>query len=211
MLSRFFPILLGLALLIGAGAQGYAFMMEGDSAPTQDDFDLVQLIEDFEAEIQDDAVECEDMLAKLDSAIEEIDLVLDNGVENEESYLVARDVLIDMRLELPCLGEQLAQNSCSTCSPCTSCGTGSVSRSGGLLSGSGGGIFGGGGVVGSGGGFGGGLGGGGGLIGGGGGGLLAGSPLRLLAIGGAAIGIAVGAGGGDDDDPGAVATVANGT
>ncbi len=206
MLSRFFPILLGLAVLVGAGAQGYAFMMEGDSAPTQDDFDLVQLIEDLEAEIQDDAVECEDMLAKLDSAIEEIDLVLDNGVEDEESYLVARDALIDMRLELPCLGEQLAQSSCATCSPCTSCGTGSVARSGGS---GGGGILGGGGVVGSGGGFGGGFGGGGGLIGGG-GGLLSSRPLRLLAIGGAAIGIAVGAGG-DDDDPGDVATVANGT
>ena len=196
MFKRITPIALGLAMLAVASVQSYAFMVATDEVPTQEAIDLVEMIEGLELELEDEELQCEDMLAKLDAALEEIDTALDVGVEDEASHLVARDALISMRLELPCLGEELAQG----CVPCQQgVAVAQPVRNvapAPIFNGGGGGIIGGGGF--GGGGFGGGLGGGGAFAGGGGGGLLL--------LGGAAAAIAIPLAGSDDDDPGDAAT-----
>lgn len=177
---------MGLVLVALVSVQGMAFMNtveHGDSDGI--DSDYVQLVDGIANDLKSDEVDCGEMLTKIDEALDQIDESLDAGVIDEESLLIARDALVSMRLELPCLSDQLTQAEC--CGP-EIAPANVISEQ----------------VIGSeiiDGGFAGGGGGGGGAAGGG--GAVGGVGLRrLLAIGGLTGGIIAGAtSGGDDPAP----------
>ena len=159
------------------------------------------MIEELQAELDSEKT-CEEKLIQIDAALEQLDNALDQGVDNEDTLLVAREAIIEMRLNLPCRHqEQLAGSQSASCN-CQECNqsSGGILGGGGVLSGGGGGVLsgGGGGIL---------SGGGGGAILGGGGGIAGGSGFGLLAAGAAAA-IAIPTASSDDDDPGAPATVA---
>ena len=206
-LKRIMPIALGFAMIAVASVQSYAFMLATEEGAVEAQLDVVTMIEELQAEI-DSETTCEEKLIQVDAALEQVDSVLDQGVDNEDTLLVAREAIIEMRLGLPCRvqEQQLAGSHNSSCG-CQQCNTG-----GGVLGGGGGGILGGGGVISNGGGGvfsgGGAFSGGGGAFSGGGGALLGGGGsiggFGLLAGGAAAI-VAIAASS-DDDDPGTPAT-----
>lgn len=190
-IKRMIPIALGLAMFAVAGVQGYAFMMANqDATVAEAKIDVVQLIDDLQAEAATEEVNAEAMLAKLDEALDQIDDALDQGVQDESELLVARDAIVDMRLEASkeeVAHDQLAGSQCN-CPECNAAPTRVISGGGG------GPILGGGGPI---------------LGGAGGGGLLSGGPsFGLLAAGAAAIAIPI-ATASDDDDPAPAASAAN--
>lgn len=107
---------LGLAIVAIVSVQAAAFMnsLERSNDPSMV-LDYEQLVDSMTEKLKSDEVDCVEMLAALDKALNEIDASLDVGVSDEESLLAARDALVSMRLDLPCLTEQLAQTQC--CQP----------------------------------------------------------------------------------------------
>ena len=70
--------------------------------------DYAQLVDSIVRDHEGDQLECGELLAKIDEALNQIDEALDAGVVDEESLLVARETLIGMRLDLPCRPAQSA-------------------------------------------------------------------------------------------------------
>ena len=190
-IKRIIPVALGLAMIAVASVQGYAFMMASNEvAAPEGQLDMVKMVEDLRVDVANEDIACEEKLAKLDEALQQIDVILDSGVEDERGYLVAREAVAAMRLEIPCSTQQeltaavagefaaapvaapamnLAPASFPAAAPCVNCGTRS--------SGGGGGSSAGGGISG-----------------------------RALLLGGAAAAIAIPLSSSDDDAPGAPVT-----
>ncbi len=111
-----------------------AFMPTDESVPAEGvETDLQKMVKAFQEEIDAGETSCEDMLAKLDKAIDDIDLKLDAGAENEEELLVVRDQISKMRYNLNCFAQTLTQS--------VSGGLGNLGAAGG--GGAGGGVLGG--------------------------------------------------------------------
>ena len=107
-LNRIFQVALGVALIGMASVQGYAFMIASiDSAAPEAQFDVAQMVEDLRVELTDELA-CEDKLAKIEAGMHEIDAMLDEGVEDETAFTIAREALVQMRLDLPCLDGEAA-------------------------------------------------------------------------------------------------------
>lgn len=87
----------------------YAFMMDADESASVGSIDLIQSVDELRQELKTGETACKEMLAKIDAAIEQVDSALDTGVADEKKYLGLRDELVEMRLSLPCLSEELAQ------------------------------------------------------------------------------------------------------
>ncbi len=89
----------------------HAFMMGSDDAATiTADADIVQSVDQVRTQWKAGSTECDVMLAQIDKAISQIDAALDKGVADEAKYLGMRDELVEMRLSLPCLANELAQD-----------------------------------------------------------------------------------------------------
>ena len=108
-ISDLFRTGLGLALVASISVQGLAFMNTLEQADSvAPPLDYAQLVDSIVAEYEGDQLECGELLAKIDEALNQIDEALDAGVVDEESLLVARETLIGMRLDLPCRPAQSA-------------------------------------------------------------------------------------------------------
>ncbi len=103
-----------LALAVAAATNfsapvSYAFMMQAEEA-TVGLVDITQTVDSIREEMKAGETACEDMLTKIDAAINSIDAALDKGIADEKKYLGLRDELVELRLELPCLGNELTQD-----------------------------------------------------------------------------------------------------
>lgn len=102
-MKRIFPLAVGAALVAFAGAQSYAFMLASvEATPSSDATDAQALVAGLEESLSDASVECETKLESVESAIENIDLVLDAGTADEDVLLNSREALVEMRKALPC-------------------------------------------------------------------------------------------------------------
>jgi len=101
------------ALFAGVSAFGpaysHAFMVDADESASVGSVDLTQSVDVLRQELKAGETACNEMLAKIDAAIEQVDSALDIGVADEKKYLGLRDELVEMRLSLPCLSEELTQ------------------------------------------------------------------------------------------------------
>jgi len=94
-----------------AASPSHAFMMAAsDEAAAQASVDFAASVDSLRGELNGGEIKCDVMLGKIDSAIEQIDAALDQGVFDEKKYLGLRDELVEMRLDLPCLASELAQD-----------------------------------------------------------------------------------------------------
>jgi hypothetical protein len=169
-IKKLFQSGLGLALVALVSVQAGAFMNTVEQAShALQSLDYGQLVDSLAVQRKGDEVDCSEMLSKIDEALHEIDASLDAGVSDEESLLEARDALVAMRLDLPCLSEQLAQAPCCqpTIAPANIVSdvlvseqvvtaglpSGALGGAGGALGGAGGAIGGAGGAIGGGGGL----------------------------------------------------------
>lgn len=185
-----------LALAVAAATNfsapySHAFMMQADET-TVSLVDITSTVDSIREELKAGETACETMLSKIDAAINSIDAALDKGIADEKKYLGLRDELVELRLELPCLGNELTQEPGTIISDTVISETpiGTVSEDDRRPAGA---VFGGGGAAMGGGGFGGGAGGG--IAGGLGG-------IGPLALGGIAAAIAVPIAAGANDNPG---------
>jgi hypothetical protein len=88
----------------------YAFMTESTEVATAEgSVDLTKVVDQLRQEVKAGETECDAMLGKIDAAIEQVDGALDKGVADEKMYLGLRDELVEMRLSLPCLANELTQ------------------------------------------------------------------------------------------------------
>ena len=88
----------------------YAFMTESTEVATAEgSVDLTKAVDALRQELKAGQTSCDAMLGKIDAAIEQVDAALDKGVADEKMYLGLRDELVEMRLSLPCLASELAQ------------------------------------------------------------------------------------------------------
>ena len=92
-------------LAVGINSTTYAFMAVDQ--PSQVQMDLTQMVDSLRDEIDAGTTNCEDMLAKLDAVLQDIDAKLDEGVANEAEYVAARDAVAQMRYDLKCLANKL--------------------------------------------------------------------------------------------------------
>lgn len=176
------------ALIAFASVQVHAFVNTQETVATAEDSSaLVDQIATIADQIAEKSITSEEALTQINSAIEQIDTLLDGEPANEGDLLDLRDALVDMRLQLS--SEEGTETEVAL-------GDGNVvsdvlisERPLGSTILGGGGSYSGGGVA---------MGGGGGAIGGGGGGLVSflTSPLGIGAIAGTIIAVTVG----DDDD-----------
>ncbi|MGV3486811.1 MAG: hypothetical protein ACO1RT_20515 [Planctomycetaceae bacterium] len=96
-------------LSAGLAAPSYAFMADADAAASVDGVaTMTQAVEAIRQELTAGKTTCNDLLAKIDKAIEQIDAALDKGVAEEQQYLGLRDELVELRLALPCVANELA-------------------------------------------------------------------------------------------------------
>ena len=207
-LHRFFIATAGLMVSSCLTTSSYAFMADAATSPSNENADIVAVTSRLSEELAAGETSCEAMLEKLDDALATIDAGLDAGVTDELAYLRSRERIVEMRLSLPCLGDQLAGEMIGEPLHGEVISDVVVGEQivGGEIHGHhldehGGPIFGGGGTMG-GGSF--ATGGGG---GGAGGGLGGGGGLGLLAAGGIAAAIAIPLAVDDDDEPGVVVSV----
>lgn len=92
------------------GSPSYAFMTESTEVATAEgSVDLTKAVDELRQEVKAGETECDVMLGKIDAAIEQVDSALDKGVADEKMYLGLRDELVEMRLSLPCLANELTQ------------------------------------------------------------------------------------------------------
>jgi hypothetical protein len=100
-----------LATILAVGIQSttQAFMAAPAEQATKAPMSLTELVDSLREEIAAKETSCEDMLVKLDEALEDIDAKLDAGVPNEDEYLKARDEIAKMRYDLECLANKLTQ------------------------------------------------------------------------------------------------------
>ncbi len=96
------------AASVGVSGNSYAFMMQADEN-TVSLVDMTQTVDGLRQEFKAGETSCEALLAKIDEAIASIDGALERGVADEKKYLGLRDELVELRLELPCLGNELTQ------------------------------------------------------------------------------------------------------
>lgn len=96
-------------LAMGINTTTYAFMSVETEQPAEVQMSLTDMVDSLREEITVGETSREDMLTKLDLAVEGIDDKLDAGVANEEEYLAARDAIIEMRNGLEHLGDKLVQ------------------------------------------------------------------------------------------------------
>lgn len=95
----------------GLAQPSFAFMVDAtDVVASPGELDLTATVDLLRLELQSEGMECELMLGKIDGAIELVDAALDKGVVDEKKFLGHRDELVAMRLSLPCLGNDLAQD-----------------------------------------------------------------------------------------------------
>jgi hypothetical protein len=99
---------LALMLATGISSNALAFMVVTADQPTKK-ADLSTMVDALREEVEAGETKCEDMLAKLNSVLDEIDAKLDIGVPNEEEYLAARDAVAEMRYDLECLATRFTQ------------------------------------------------------------------------------------------------------
>ncbi len=83
-------------------------MMQAEEA-TVGLVDITQTVDSIREELKSGEIACETMLTKIDAAIASIDSALDKGIADEKKYLGLRDELVELRLELPCLGNELTK------------------------------------------------------------------------------------------------------
>ena len=102
-------VALATILAVGISSNTYAFMSVDEQPPVEVQSELSTMVESLRAEMEAGETACKDMLAKLDEALDTIDAKLDEGVENEEEYLKARDEITSMRAELECIADQLTR------------------------------------------------------------------------------------------------------
>jgi hypothetical protein len=173
-------------------APSYGFMVDVAQTATTASTDLTQVVDELRQELKADQTSCKEMLSKIDAAIAQVDSALDIGVADETKYLGLRDELVELRLDLPCLADELAQADAGQVVSDTLLSEQVIGED--VVGGPSGGMVGGGSSGGAGGGAGG--------AGGGGG-------LGPLAIGGLAAAIAIPAALSGDDDPGTDASPSN--
>ena len=109
MKTRIGQAVVAAVVAVGLNANTHAFMAVETQQPAEVQITLADTVEAFRQEIASGETSCNDMLKKLNVALEEIDAKLDAGVANEEEYLAARDELAKMRYDLECLAEKLTQ------------------------------------------------------------------------------------------------------
>jgi hypothetical protein len=99
---------LALILVVGISSNSFAFMVVAAAdQSTAKSTDLSQMVDSLRAEIDAGETKCEDILAKLNAALDNIDARLDIGVPNEEEYLAARQTIAEMRYDLECVAHKL--------------------------------------------------------------------------------------------------------
>ena len=103
------------AIIAGSNAvstpSSFAFMMGAVDATATGGIDtLTATVSSIRAELEANETKCEVILGNIDAVIEQIDASLDKGVANEKAFLGLRDELVELRLDLPCLGNELTQS-----------------------------------------------------------------------------------------------------
>ena len=98
---------LALTLIVGISSHSFAFMVEASGPSILKRTTPAQLVTSLRAELDAGETKCEDMLVKLNSALDEIDARLDAGVPNEDEYLAARQQISEMRHGLECVANTL--------------------------------------------------------------------------------------------------------
>lgn len=91
-----------LVMLAAAGVQSYAFMAAEKEAAIEGQMDVVELVDNVRDEVESKEAACDTKLASIESALNQIDEMLDAGSSDEDVLLDARDALVQLRLELPC-------------------------------------------------------------------------------------------------------------
>lgn len=104
----FLASMVATAALLVASVQSYAFRNEvAETLEAKPAEAVTERVETLHEQMVGGEVACSEMLAQLDDLLATIDQALDTGVAeaDEETYLAARDEVVQMRLDLPCLGE----------------------------------------------------------------------------------------------------------
>ena len=99
---------LAIALGMGISSTSQAFMASPVEAQSTVENQFNATIEDFRSEIALGETTTDVMAAKIDAFVKHIDQMLDEGVENENLYLEAREEAIALRQTLPGLDKYLA-------------------------------------------------------------------------------------------------------
>jgi hypothetical protein len=108
--KRFALAALVAGLSSAISSPSYAFMTESTEVATAEgSVDLTKAVDQLRQELKAGETECDAMLGKIDAAIEQVDAALDKGVADEKMHLGLRDELVEMRLSLPCLANELTQ------------------------------------------------------------------------------------------------------
>lgn len=110
--KSFLASIVAMVTLVVASVQVHAFVNSVPHAPeAKPDQSVAKRVDQLHEQLESGEVKCSVMLARLDDLLKTIDQALDAGVAeaDEKTYLAARDEVVDMRLELPCLGESLIQ------------------------------------------------------------------------------------------------------
>lgn len=96
------------AVFSAAAAPSHAFMVAADVVETTEGaVDMTKAVDALREELKAGQTKCNEMLGKIDAAIEQIDAALDAGVADETKYLGLRDELVELRLTLPCMANEL--------------------------------------------------------------------------------------------------------
>lgn len=98
---------LALILVVGISSNSFAFMVEAAGQSILIKTTPSQMVESLRAEMEAGETQCEEMLAKLNAALDEIDARLDIGVPNEGEFLAARQAIVEMKYDLECVATTL--------------------------------------------------------------------------------------------------------
>jgi len=101
---------LAMTLAMGINSTTYAFMAVPTDQPADVQVSLSEMVDSLRQEIAAGETKCEEMLAKLNTVLADIDAKLDAGVENEEELLATREEVAKMRYDLECLAQKLTQD-----------------------------------------------------------------------------------------------------
>lgn len=97
------PLALASVLAFGIQSNAMAFMAVEVEQPLLIASELSELVDSLHAEVAAGETPCEELLAKLDDALDRIDAKLDQGVVNEDEYLAARDEISSLKYDLECV------------------------------------------------------------------------------------------------------------
>lgn len=97
------PLALAAVLAVSMNSTALGFMAIEIEKPLLIANELSEMVQSLRQEVAAGETPCEEMLSKLDAALERIDDKLDQGVINEDEYLDARDEISSLRYDLECV------------------------------------------------------------------------------------------------------------